>query len=316
MPSARLCAALLVAAFLAAAPASAQVGVVERGQTAYSEALNRRMTFNVYRPLMEPRDGERWPVIYLLEGRPADDGWLDMGSVYEVVDRAVEEGVIPPSLIVMPQAPFSWYVDNPDPGGAGMVRTALTRDLIAAVDARYPTAACRTGRVVGGLSMGGYGALLFGMDRADEFVAAASFSGAIAPPIEANDPERLKRANPFYDGAFGRPISRERFNAWNLFTRLPTLKTGGGPKPDFYLAVGDRDRGGLLQATTRLHIELLRAGADSTLRVGPGGHDWETWRAQFADALRWLGPKLDPTCEQQVAERPRRRGGEQSLIMP
>ncbi|MFC7051401.1 alpha/beta hydrolase [Hansschlegelia quercus] len=148
--------------------------------------------------------------------------------------------------------------------------------------------------------MGGYGALLFAIDRADEFVAAASFSGAIAPRIPTNDPGRLKRANAFYDGAFGRPLSRERFNQWTLFERLPALRRG--PKPDIFLAVGDRDRGGLLQTTTRFHIDLLRLGIDSTFRVGPGGHDWPTWRANLLDALRWLGPRLDPTCSENIVE--------------
>ncbi|MFL1875436.1 alpha/beta hydrolase [Hansschlegelia beijingensis] len=285
-------------AILPAAHAQAQwAGVVERGQTTESPALGRPLVYNVYRPAAVPAAGRRWPTLYLLEGRPAEADWLDQGFVYEVIDQAVAEGLIPPTLVVIPVTPFSWYVDNPDPGGQGMMRTAILQDLAPAIDARYPTAACREGRAIAGVSMGGYGALLYGLERPDAFVAAASFSGAIAPPIDARDVQRLKRADAFYDGAFGRPLDRGRFNAWNLFTRVRQWPAGEEPAPAILLAAGDRDRSGLIQSTARFHAELLRAGLDSSLRIGPGAHDWPTWRAHLADALRWLGPKLRTSCE-------------------
>ena len=292
----------LLAGLLAFASAGADAqGVVERNQTAWSPALGRAIEYNLYRPATPPTGGERWPVIYLLEGRPSVSDWLDQGGLVEIMDRAIADGAIPPTLVVTPVAPYSWYVDNPDPGGQGLMKTAIVRDLVATVDQRFPTAACREGRAVGGLSMGGYGALLFAIDAPEVFSAAISLAGAVSPPIDRNDVARLKRADAFYDGAFGRPLDRERFNAWNLFTRLRALEKGAAPQPDVYLSIGDRDRGGLLQNTTRLHVALLRAGVDSTFRIGPGQHDWETWRREFATSLTWLGPKLDPTCGRDVA---------------
>lgn len=284
-------------------------GVIERNQTIVSPALGRPLAFNVYRPLAEPPAGKRWPVILLLEGRPSESDWLDQGFVHEIIDGAVASGVIPPSLIVMPVTPFSWYVDNPDPGGAGAMARALTEDLVEGLDRRYPTAACRQARAVGGLSMGGYGAMRFGLDRPDIFSAAMSFSGAITPPIEAHETERLARADGFYDGAFGSPLDRKRFNDATIFSRLLAMRKRPGPKAATFLAIGDRDRGGLLMSLTRLHVELGRSGYDSTLRIGPGGHDWETWRAQLAEALAWLGPRLDPSCGEEVANRDDRPDG-------
>ncbi|WP_245479470.1 alpha/beta hydrolase [Hansschlegelia zhihuaiae] len=294
--------ALAAALCLAALPAAAQgFGAVERNQSAFSPALGRPLVYNVYRPASAPKDGARWPVLFLLEGRPSESDWLDQGFVFEIIDRAVDEGVIPPTLVVMPVAPFSWYIDNADPGGQGMMATAIARDLTGAIDARYPTAACREARSVGGLSMGGYGAVLFGLDHPDAFGAAMSFAGAITPPIAPKDAERLARADAFYDGAFGRPLSRERFNAWNVFTRARAAADRPGQRAAFYIAAGDRDRAGLLQSATLLHVTLGRRGFDSTLRIGPGAHDWETWRRQLGEALAWLGPRLDPSCGQEVA---------------
>jgi S-formylglutathione hydrolase FrmB len=291
------------AAILAVAPPalSQGFGAVERNQSAFSPALGRPLVYNVYRPASAPKDGARWPTLFLLEGRPSESDWLDQGFVFEVIDRAVDEGLIPPTLVVMPVAPFSWYVDDADPGGEGLMATAIAQDLVSAIDARYPTAACREARAIGGLSMGGYGAMLFGLDRPDRFGAAMSFAGAITPPIARRDIERLARANGFYDRAFGVPLSRERFNAWNVFTRARAAADRPGPHAAFYLATGDRDRGGLLQSVTLLHVTLGRRGFDSTLRIGPGAHDWETWRRQLSEALAWLGPRIDPTCGREVA---------------
>ena len=292
---------IALAALLALLGPAAAQGLVERNQSVASPALDRPIVFDVYKPAKAPEDGARWPVIYLLEGRPGVSDWFDQGHVHEVIDRAIADGKIPPSMVVTASSPFSWYVDNLDSGGQGLVATALTRDLVAAVDARYPTAACRVGRAVGGLSMGGYGAALFGLTRPDLYVAAMSFSGAISPPIGRAETERLARAEAFYDGAFGRPISRKRFNRMTLFAQLREAAGRPWPKPAMFLAAGDRDRGGLLLSTTRLLVELQRAGFDATLRIAPGQHDWPTWRAQLAEGLAWLGPRLDPSCGREVA---------------
>lgn len=273
--------------------------MIERHQSVASPALDHPLVFSVYRPTLAPSDGRRWPVVYLLEGRPGLSDWLDQAHVTDVIDKAMAEGHIPPSLVVMAAAPYSWYVDNAD--GHGDVATALTRDLIAAVDARYPTAACREGRVIAGLSMGGYGAALYALTRPDAYVAGLSLAGAIAPPIGAHETERLKRADAFYDGAFGRPLDARRFNDHTLFAKLREAAGVAGPKPALFLAIGDADRGGLLLSTTRLHVELRRAGFDAALRIGPGQHDWPTWRRQLAEGLEWVGPKLDATCGRAVA---------------
>lgn len=291
--------ALLISAAL---PATAEgLGRIERHQSVATPALDHPLVFTAYRPAAEPPQGVRWPVIYLLEGRPGLSDWFDQGSVHEVIDHAIAAGDIPPSLVVTVAAPFSWYVDNPAPEGQGLVATAIARDLIEAVDARYPTAACREGRAIGGLSMGGYGAALLALSRPYAYVAAMSFAGAIAPPIDALDAGRAERADPYYDGAFGRPLDAKRFNEATLFSKLREARERTGPKAALFLAAGDADRGGLLLSTTRFYVETKRAGFDAALRIGPGQHDWPTWRSQLAEGLAWIGPKLDPSCGREVA---------------
>lgn len=297
----RLCAALAAGAIATLAGAQAQsvraAGVVERGHLASSTALGHPIRYNLYKPASAPAPGQRWPVLYLLHGgNPGESDWMDAGALAETMDRAIAAGEMPPTVVVTPYAGDSWYVDNPDPGGAGLMKTALTRDLVHAIDASLPTAACRQGRAVAGLSTGGYGALLFAFDQPRQYVAAISLSGSISPPMGPQMRARLKTAQRLYDGAFGVPFKGSRFNAWNLFPKVAKLGLGGTPKPAVFLDAGDRDPGGIVQGATELHLALLRGRVDSTLRIVGGRHEWALWRRELGPALKWLGPKLDPTC--------------------
>jgi enterochelin esterase family protein len=67
-------------------------------------------------------------------------------------------------------------------------------------------------------------------------------------------------------------------------------------KPDFYLTIGDDDYPDLIAASPAFHDVVKTTGARSTLRIGPGGHYWDTWQQAIIPALEWLAPKLDPDC--------------------
>src|SRR3954466_8592385 len=170
--------ALAAAAIATLCTGAAQGGEVTFGLQAPSGALGRTIPYTLYRPSARPE--LRLPVLYLFHGAGGTErDWVEMGRAKETLDRLIESGRIKPLLVVMPMAGNSWYVDNPDPGGAGPMAQALTRDLVAHVEGAYPTLGCREARAVGGLSMGGYGALLYAMDNPGRYVAAFSLSGSV-----------------------------------------------------------------------------------------------------------------------------------------
>ncbi|WEK49550.1 MAG: alpha/beta hydrolase-fold protein [Candidatus Kaistia colombiensis] len=278
------------------APATAH-GIVERHQTASSAALGHPIPYSLYKPAEEPRAGTRWPVLYLLHGGGGgDDDWLDYGKIAHTLDDEIAAGKLPPLVVVMPDGGGeSWFVDNLDPGGAGKVETALSTDLVEAIDTTLPTAACRAGRAVGGLSMGGYGAALFALDHPGRFAAVISLSGAIAQPIDPQDAARIKKGDEFYDGAYGKPFDVDRFNAANIFPRV-TKDSDLPEKPSFWIAAGDRDGLGIITGSADLHVALRRAGYDTTLRIGAGQHNWANWSQSIVPALDWLAPQLRDSC--------------------
>jgi S-formylglutathione hydrolase FrmB len=289
----RLLAALLSAMILAVPATGA--GIVEYGLSAPSVTLGHPIPYALYKPFPFPAEGERWPVVYLLHGLTGKDGdWFTWGNLGPILDQAIADGRIPPIVVVAPGFGDGWYVDNPDPGGFGLVETAVANDLVPAIDASLPTARCRTGRAIGGLSMGGYGAMLQGIDHPDLYVAAISFSGALHTPLVAGDP-RLRWMPDLYRNVFGNPFDPARFNAGNPFAKVDKLRMVK-QKPAFYLTIGDKDFPDLIEASAMFHNRLKQTGADTTLRVGPGRHYWDTWQQAIIPALEWLAPKLNPAC--------------------
>ncbi len=108
--------------------------------SAWSEALGEDIRYRVYLPAGHGR-GRRCASAYLLHGRGDDlDAWP---RVAPRLDELIHRRVVPPVVVVMPDAPWSdggsWYVDSAFTGTpvGRPVETALTRDLVAHVDATY-----------------------------------------------------------------------------------------------------------------------------------------------------------------------------------
>ena len=131
--------------------------------------------------------GKRYPVLYLLHGAMdtyqswtgADaDGLADKGTAYTDVtaNAAANSGLI----VVMPSGSAlglytDWYgasVANKRP----MFESHHIRQLVPWVDQNFRTWPARSGRAIAGLSMGGYGALMYAKRHPTLFSAVAAFS--------------------------------------------------------------------------------------------------------------------------------------------
>jgi len=137
----------------------------------FSTALEKMTTATVILPEGDDMPPGPYPVFYLLHGLSDDHTrWHSHTSLARYV-----EGM--PLIIVMPDGGRGWYTDARE-GYA--YETAIVRDLIGLVDRVYHTDPRREARVIGGLSMGGYGAVKLALKRPDLFRAAVSHSGALA----------------------------------------------------------------------------------------------------------------------------------------
>jgi enterochelin esterase-like enzyme len=174
----RQAAAGTLAAAVLLAGTAARAGSIEAAEFK-SPTLQRSWTYNVYLPTgYDAQSKLRYPVMYLLHGNDGQrNDWPVKGNLLRTVDQLIQNGEIPPAIIVMPDAGTTWYVDLKEP-----METAFFQDLVPHVEKKYRTLTSRDGRVIGGLSMGGYGALRYVLKYPEKFQAAALLSPAIYNP--------------------------------------------------------------------------------------------------------------------------------------
>src|SRR5437763_3806676 len=148
----------------------------------YSAALGQDLSYLVWLPPEYDAADRRYPVLYLLHGIGGDNReWLGYG-----VDTAaaclLAAGRIQPFLIVLPQGDEAYWLNHADGPRWG---DAIAQDLVAHMDATYRTIPDRGSRAVGGLSMGGHGALQLAFNYPDVFGVAGAHSPTLRPRAEA-----------------------------------------------------------------------------------------------------------------------------------
>jgi hypothetical protein len=135
----------------------------------------------VYLP-PEYNESKRYPSLYLLAafgGRGLkflnDDMWEE--NIQQRLDRLIAAGKVRPMIVVMPDASTryggSQYINS---AGTGNYEDHIL-ELVAYIDAHYPTLPQAASRAVAGHSSGGFGALWLGMRHADVFSLVADHSG-------------------------------------------------------------------------------------------------------------------------------------------
>lgn len=279
---------------------AAKTGELSESVSFTSAVLGRDIKASVYLPSVY-RDSEnqqaRFPVVYLLHGLgDTHKAWPRLGRIKPTLDRLIGSGQLQPVIVVMPGAGSSWYVNDARADGNGRVFDAFRSDLIAAVDRRYRTAACRQGRAIGGLSMGGYGALLLGFAPPNRFAAVFSLSGAVFSKQLSSDPKRKKFLAGLYRGVHGEPIKSENLATWNIFNRIEAIKQHEN-SPSVWLSTGDDDYfPSIVSGTVRVFQILQRAGVPAELRVDDAEHKWTYWRRSIVPALTWASPQLVSSC--------------------
>src|SRR4051812_34539202 len=156
----------------------------------FSRSLQKASTFNAVFP-DDPSIPKPWSVFYLLHGLSDDHTiWMRRTSIERYVAGL-------PLVVVMPDGGRGWYT-NAVEGFA--YEDDLLKDVVGLVEWTFPVQAERSGRAIGGLSMGGYGAVKLGLKHHEMFASVNSHSGAVGI---FHDPERVGRLRPEFTRIFG-----------------------------------------------------------------------------------------------------------------
>ena len=262
-------------ALCAAVGASASASTVI-SRSFHSEALGRDWAYTIYLPTGYRHDAPRIPVLYLLHGNNGDaNDWLTQGHLQTTADALIEHKDIPPVAIVMPQGGTDWYVDRKE-----KMETAFFGDLLPEIETHYAVATQRGGRMIGGVSMGGFGALRYAMTQSELFCGALLLS----PAIYANEPPLGSAARRV--GVFGeRQFDPHVWHALNYPAQWERYMSRPYRLPMF-IAAGDDDLT-IQSDASSLYTHLRLAGNPAALRIIDGGHTWDVWSALLPAALKY-----------------------------
>jgi putative tributyrin esterase len=243
-----------------------------------STLVGKTLPYNV----ILPRDYEtsrttRYPVLYLLHGLFGH--YTDWITKTNVADYASPYRMI----VVMPEGNNGWYTDSATVP-ADKYESYILKELIPDVQKRYRTIEARYGRAVAGLSMGGYGALKFGLKSPDTFVFAGSVSGALAAPAWTEDDLKgLKTIRDSVFSVFG-PVGSDTRKTNDIYEITRGLSAGRiAALPYLYLDCGTEDF--LIGFNQQFGALLREKKIPHEYRELPGDHDWAYWDQQVPEVL-------------------------------
>jgi enterochelin esterase-like enzyme len=213
----------------------------------------------------------RYPVLYLLHGFPGKPlAFLETVRMGVVEDDLVARHKAQPLILVMPFGSTGQFSDKEWANGVGRDQgweTFMARDVVHAIDARYRTIARASGRAIGGLSEGGFGAVNIAIHHPGEFGVVESWSGY----MRADDIGTI----------FGhrRTLLARNTPLDTLAAAAPALRR---TKTYFWLYSGTQDSfRGQNAAFAR---ELAAQRIPHRFFLVQGGHNWALWRGNAVAA--------------------------------
>jgi S-formylglutathione hydrolase FrmB len=184
-----------------------------------------------------------------------------------------------PLIVVMPNGGRGYYTNGKSPG-TYKYEDHIVKDVMGQVERLFPTINRRSGRVVGGNSMGGYGAVKLALKFPDLFCAANSLSGALTGPGRGKSP-KPGQPGPLpaeFVAMFGAHPEGGPEDPLALAGKCPRAK-----RPALRIDCGNEDF--LLSANRQFHALLEKLKYPHQYEEHPGVHDWDYWDQQIQSAL-------------------------------
>jgi S-formylglutathione hydrolase FrmB len=277
---------LLVLAFL---PLSAQKATVMNSRRVKSTTMGQEMKYSIYLPKGYRYSQKRFPVVYLLHGQGGNEtGWMKYGKVDSVINKLTADKAIAEMIVVMPDGRNDYYLNTFD--GKVRYEDYFIKELMPFIDSTYRTKPDRLSRAIVGVSMGGFGATLYGLKNTDKFSTVVGLSAAVRTDSMFVDME-----NGYYDarfeGKFGSKLrGQDRLNPYfqknSIFKLMEILPVAILKNTRWYFDCGDDD--GFSEGNCALHLLMAKRQIPHEYRVRDGGHDMDYAKSALPDVLKFV----------------------------
>lgn len=233
----------------------------------HSPALRGRGDFCLY----QTGEAKGLPIIVLLHGVYGSAwSWPLQGQAHLSLAQAVAQGVIPPCVLVTPSDGLYGLGSAYLPLGHGDYERWIMHDLLAAVRQIVPQA---NGRLyLGGLSMGGYGALRLGA----KYAAQVSGISVHSSVTSLADLQQFLLGEPHDHGCDDTEADI-----------LQWARRAGPDLPQLRFDCGTDDP--LIAANRALHARLDALGIAHRYEESSGGHEWPYWTTHLAETYAFFG---------------------------
>ena len=245
-----------------------------------SKSLFRTVTFTAILPVdkffsQESGAGQApFKTLYLLHGLLGNHTDWVTGTR---IQRWAEERNL---AVIMPSGENAFYVDEPESGK--LYGEFIGRELVDITRRMFPLSRRRENTFIGGLSMGGYGAIRNGLKYSDTFSRIIGLSSAVH--LLESRPEETKTIA--FEASCFKPFEEAVKSDKNPRVLIDNIVSSGAEKPKIFMACGTEDS---LIGANRVYRDLfIDKGFDVTYMEEPGRHDWDFWDRHILRALDWL----------------------------
>ena len=281
---------ILIALAFTFIQAQSTSGKLMESLTMESKILKKGVEYCIYLPPDYDSSQRHYPIVYLLHGYTDDEtGWVQFGEAHIAANEAIASREIPPMIIVMPDAGVTWYINDHD--GKVRYEDMFFEEFIPYIESQYRVRSKKEFRAIAGLSMGGYGTLIYALKHPDMFAACAPLSAAIYTEdvVINHEQERWDRIEGvmYGKGVAGQDRISDHWKANNPLhvarnANSDTLKT-----VRYYFDCGDDDF--LYKGNAAAHVLFRDLEIPHEFRIRDGAHNWTYWRTGIVDALKFLG---------------------------
>lgn len=262
----------------------AQGGKVHDQLTLPSKILKGERNYAIYLPPDYESSERSYPVLYLLHGAGDDHtGWVQFGEVKHIADKAINEGIATPMIIVMPDAQTGQrgYFNSID--GNFDYEDFFFEEFIPFIEKKYRIKGEKRYRAVSGLSMGGGGSLMYALHHPEMFSSSAPLSAYVGP-LSLDALERY--VNRDGEKNYSKNELQAYYNKHNAIELVRAMDAKELNGIRWYIDCGDDDF--LFEGNSLLHIELMKKKIGHEYRVRDGGHTWTYWRESLPKVLAFV----------------------------
>ena len=226
-----------------------------------------------------------WKTITLLHGWSENHmAWMSNTSI----ERYAQKRQL---AVIMPDCEFSFYNDMAD--GLNYL-TYLTEELPAVCNKYFRTSLRREDNSIGGLSMGGCGALTVGLTRPDLYqgiiiLSAANFPADAFPEQYENQP--WPTWLPAMRRIYGDIFPNLKGTKYDAYTLAEDILKEGKPCPVIWHYMGSDELAGMRWSETMGKVFLGYEGNPFNYKfvTYPGIHNWDSWDNVICEGMDYIG---------------------------